>query len=95
MTAALKVVLVSESGYLPQHDNLLRDLINRPINYFSAVGKESRTFLEAIDRLVSEAYPMDSHLVIARNPYENEAEAIADAKKLFDHLGEDVEVVRV
>lgn len=95
MTAARKVVLVSESGYLRQHDDLLRDLINRPIHYICVVGKESQHFRNAIDRVSSEIFPTDSHLVVARHPYQTEAEAVADAKRLFDYLGEDVEVVRV
>jgi len=101
MITARKIVLVSESDYLPRHDDLLRDLINRPLDadrqlglIFYAVGKESRKFKEAVERLFREMFP-DRFIVTSSHPSLTEADALAEAKKSFKEHGEDVEVVRV
>ncbi len=46
-----KIVLISKTGYSPQHDKLLMDLLNKGIELFSAWGKDCKLWEEVMDEL--------------------------------------------
>ncbi|MGE0754277.1 MAG: hypothetical protein AB7L92_03855 [Alphaproteobacteria bacterium] len=48
---ALKVVLVSNSGYDSSHDDILKKLVNRKIELFCAVGKDCQKWEDFMDEL--------------------------------------------
>jgi hypothetical protein len=52
MNKALKVVLVSRSGYSAQHDHLLQSLIGRRIKLFCVIGRDCQLWEDIMDELV-------------------------------------------
>ena len=96
MNNAKKVVLVSRRGYDPSHDDLLRNLINRKIALFCAVGRQCELWEEVMDELVvGPVGEYQWHVTTTSHPDETDADVVAFAESF--HLDEPstVEVIEV
>jgi hypothetical protein len=96
MANAKKIVLVSKSGYNSSHDELLRDLIERKIGLFCAVGQDCELWEDVMDELVvGPTGECAWHVTTSSHPDETTADVVAFAEMFHLDGPGDVEVIEV
>lgn len=88
-----KVVLLSKSGYDQKHDALLKQLIVREIDLFSAVGRDCDLWEDAMDAISEEK---DIHINTTSHANETLEEVLAFAK-LFaaSNQNQEIEIIEI
>lgn len=93
---AKKVVLVSNQGYDPRYDDVLRDLVARRIELFCAVGVECELWEEVMDELlVGPRGDYEHHVTTTSHPGESVAEVVEFARGFALDRPSDLEVIEV
>jgi len=96
MSTARKIVLVSNSGYDPSHDDLLRSFIDRKIELFCAVGRQCEVWEAIMDAVVvGPAGDFPWHVTTTSHPGETVADVVTFAESFSLDKPSEVEVIEV
>jgi hypothetical protein len=85
MNKGCKVVLVSNSGYKQEHNELLQELIENEIDLFSAVGIECQQWEEAMGLLCAELNANDLKPKVFCSTTSHPDESVEDVIKFAEY----------
>jgi hypothetical protein len=91
----LKIVLISENGYNPEHDSLLMSFLDQKIQLFCAVGKDCELWEEIMDELAVGNGEQSRYITTTSHPNESVEDVIEFAKMFNSHSTNEVQVVRI
>lgn len=90
-----KFVLISESGYSPEHDDLLESVLNRGFELFCVVGKDCKIWEEVMDELAVGDGTKSRHITTTSHQAESEKEVMEFVAFLSTDRKSGIEIVRV
>jgi flavodoxin len=90
-----KVVLISESGYSKEHDELLISYLDQGYELFCVVGKQCELWEEIMDEIAVGNGTNSRYITTTSHPDETEEEVIEFAKSFGTNITTGVVVVRI
>ncbi len=99
MKKGSKVVLISNSGYQEEHNDLLQELIENEIELFCAVGIECQKWEDTMDLLCAELDATDikpnAFCNTTSHPNESVEEVIKFAESWNTHIATEVKIIEI
>lgn len=93
---AKKVILSTDEKYSSEHDEMLKELIERKIDLFCAVGKDCEKWEEALDWLcIGKNGEEIGFVTTTSHPKESLEDVKAFAKEWKAHCSNDIEVIKI
>ncbi len=90
-----KVVLISESGYSKEHDELLVSFLDQGYELFCVVGKQCERWEEIMDEIAVGNGTNSRYITTTSHPDETEEEVIEFANNFYTKIASGVEIVRI
>ena len=91
----LKFVLISESGYSPEHDALLNSILIDGVELFCVVGNDCEIWEEVMDEMAVGDGENVRYITTTSHPHESVDNVIEFAKAWRASSKSDVKVVRI
>lgn len=93
---AIKVILTTDEKYSPDHDEMLKELIQRKIVLFCTVGKDCENWEEAMDWLcIGENGEKIGFVTTTSHPNESLEEVKAFAKEWDTEGSNEIEIIKI
>ncbi|WP_223669014.1 hypothetical protein [Kangiella shandongensis] len=90
-----RFVLISETGYQSEHDEILKAVLERGFELFCAVGKDCELWEEVMDELAVGDGIDSRYITTTSHPGESEEEVIEFAKSWIGEGESGIEIVRI
>jgi len=90
-----KVVLISDSGYSSQHDELLMSFLDRKFELFCVVGKDCQLWEDMMDELAVGNGENPRFITTTSHPDESPEDVIEFAEMFSTKFKSEVLVVRI